>query len=300
MPLYSICIATYQRPEGLLDLLESIEAQQLTDDMSVEIIVVDNDPRSSETVVRDFGERSRFPVQYLTQPEQNISLTRNVAVAAASGEFIWFVDDDETAIPECLARLSAALHEFDAAGVFGPVIPVFETEQPEWVEKSSVFNRPIGVTGGKAHGYRTSNTLVRTDALALVEGPFDADFGISGGSDSMLFRELAAKGLRFIDSGDAFVSEVVPSNRATWSWMRTRFRRQGQNYARQTVMLNGGVWTKPVMWMLCKALVQIPLTLAGIAISWPNRYRRSEWQLRMWSNIGKFEGVRGTTSVRAH
>lgn len=300
MPLYSICIATYQRPEGLLDLLESIEAQQLTDHMSVEIIVVDNDPRSSETVVLEFGERSRFPIVYLTQPEQNISLTRNVAVGAANGEFIWFVDDDEIAIPQCLSRLSAALHEFDAAGVFGPVIPVFETEQPEWVEKSSVFNRPIGVTGRQARGYRTSNTLVRTEALAMVEGPFDADFGISGGSDSMLFRVLAAKGLRFIDSGDAFVSEVVPSNRATWSWMKTRFRRQGQNYARQTVMLNGGVLTTDVMWMLVKAFVQIPLTIAGMAITWPNRASRSEWQLRMWSNVGKFEGVRGTSSVRAH
>ena len=299
MALYSICLATYKRPDGLLALLESLEAQVLPDDMSVEILVVDNDPRSSEDVVNGFGSKSRFPVSYLTQPEQNISITRNVAVDAAKGEYIWFVDDDEVAEPNCLERLASALHDHDADGVFGPVLPAFESAHPNWIEKSTVFNRPIGVTGAKSEGFRTSNTLVRTELLRSVPGPFDPDFGISGGSDSMLFRQLAMDGAHFVDSGDAFVHETVPDSRAQWEWMRNRVRRQGQNYARQTVMLHGGVSKRPVLWMLAKAAIRIPMTLVGAAIKWNQRETRSNYQLRMWSNIGKFEGARGTVSVRA-
>ena len=106
MSLYSVCIATYRRPDGLARLLQSIEDQVIVDDCEVEIVVVDNDPGSAEDVVSQFAANSRFPVRYLTQSEPNISITRNVAVASALGEFIWFIDDDEVASPTCLAQLS--------------------------------------------------------------------------------------------------------------------------------------------------------------------------------------------------
>ena len=52
-PDVSVCIATYRRPEGLRRLLESLEAQALPEDFSVEIVVVDNDPPSAEPVVME-------------------------------------------------------------------------------------------------------------------------------------------------------------------------------------------------------------------------------------------------------
>ena len=120
MPLVSVCIATYQRPTGLRNLLDSIEAQQLPADVDVELVVVDNDPPTAAQVVSDYAAKSRFAVQYLSQPEPNISLTRNAGVAAANGDLAWFVDDDEVAEPTCLARLVSTLQNFDADVVFGP------------------------------------------------------------------------------------------------------------------------------------------------------------------------------------
>ena len=298
MPRYSICIATYKRPEGLSLLLESIEAQELDLDDSVEIIIVDNDPPSAQGLVAEFAAASRFPIRYLTQPEQNISTTRNLAVHEATGDYVWFVDDDEVAIPECLSRLGKAMSDFDADGVFGPVIPQFESKQPEWMESSSLFNRAIGVTGRRSEVYRTSNTLVKRELLLTIPGPFDPNFGISGGSDSLLFRQLANNGAFFIDSSDAIVYEDVPDSRADWYWMKTRMRRQGQNYTRQIVMTNGGVVNTSVAWMLAKAAVQIPGSVLGWAVSRDSEARKREFQLRLWSNIGKFEGLAGTISVR--
>ncbi len=294
----SVCVATYKRLEGLRALLESIENQVLEPGDEVEIIVVDNDPRTSEESVHEFAETSRFTVVYLTQPEQNISLTRNVAVEAATGEYLWFVDDDEVAIPECLSRLIKALEDYDADGVFGPVLPSFEADPPSWMEGSSIFNREIGVTGERSEGNRTSNTLVRASTLSVIPGPFDRDFGISGGSDSMLFRQLAEQGALFIDSADAFVYEAVPANRANWTWMKARSRRQGQNYGRQTVMLSDGVRNKSVAIMLAKATILLVGSAGGAALTWRDRAKRSEFLLRLATNVGKFEGVRGVVTER--
>ncbi len=298
MSSYSICIATYKRPLGLRSLLDSLEVQELDPGDSVEILVVDNDPRSSESVVEHFAASSRFDVRYLTQPEQNISVTRNVAVEAAQGDFVWFIDDDEVAISNCLALLASAQREFDADGVFGPVIPEFESPQPRWIADSSVFNRPIHATGNTSTSYRTSNTLVRTSLLKGADGPFDPDFGITGGSDSMLFRQLAREGAYFIDSADAVVYETVTASRSTWEWMTARRRRQGQNFARQTVILNDGALNAEVASMLAKAAVL--LVTHGAAALWKFRSeeRSSEHRLRLHANIGKFEGVRGVLTER--
>lgn len=294
--LISICVATYKRPEGLRNLVESIEAQELPSNVDVEVVIVDNDPPSAEAAVTALATASRFPILYLTQPEPNISLTRNVGVAAASGDHIWFVDDDEVAEPTCLARLVSAMNDFDADVVYGPVLPVFETPLADWLRP--LFDRPISPTGTASKAHRTGNTLVRRSALDLVEGPFDAGYGVTGGSDTMLFRLLEAKGLSLIDSADANVSETVPADRGTWQWLRSRMRRQGQNYARQTIVLEDGRLTPGVASMSVKAILQVVAWGGASVVNWKDRTERSRFLMRMWTNIGKLEGVSGVTSRR--
>lgn len=295
MTLVSICIATYQRVEGLHNLLDSIEAQELPEGVDVEVLVVDNDPPSAESTINTHARCSRFPVRYLSQPEPNISLTRNVAVAAAEGEHVWFVDDDEIADPNCLKLLLTAMDDFQADAVFGPVLPIFEIDVPEWMRP--LYDRPIFPTGTRSNAYRTSNTLVRAAALKLVDGPFDAGYGVTGGEDTFLFLQLEAKGLSLIDSSDAVVTEAIPAARATWKWLRSRMRRQGQNYGRQFVAIQEGSQRR-VAWMAAKALFQIFLWSTFALANWPNRTRRAHFLMRMWTNIGKIEGVLGFATRR--
>lgn len=294
--LVSVCVATYQRPDGLRSLLESIDQQELPENVAVEVIVVDNDPPSAESVVEQLAASSRFPLTYLSQPEPNISLTRNVAVEAAQGDAVWFVDDDEVAEPDCLALLIGALEEFGADGVFGPVRASFDAELPDWAH--AIYNRPVHPTGTPSNAHRTGNTLVRSSALAMVPGPFDPEYGLSGGSDSMLFRQLERNGLTFINSADAFVTESVPAARASWHWLKARALRQGQNYGRQTVTLHGGRYTGGVALMAVKALVHIAVGTVSAVASWRDRSRRAPHLLHVWSNIGKLQGAMGTVSLR--
>ena len=297
MSLISICVATYQRPEGLRALLESIEQQSLPNDVAVEIIVVDNDPPSAKPVVCAHAHTSQYDVRYLSQSEQNISLTRNVAVEASTGDFVWFVDDDEVADPACLGRLLSAIEEHDAAGVFGPVLASFDGDAvPDWSKQ--FYQRPVHTTGSISTAHRTSNTLVRSEVLARVPGPFDPEYGVTGGTDSMLFRQLESEGFQFINSAAAFVTEAVPANRASWEWLTTRARRQGQNYGRQTVTLHGKPLTPGVMFMSLKAVIQITTSGALAIATWTDRSRRASHLLHMWTNVGKLEGVAGSSTTR--
>lgn len=60
--LYSICIATYKRPELLKKLLESLSKQELPESVEIEVIIVDNDKSESarEVVVRAFKYGNHF------------------------------------------------------------------------------------------------------------------------------------------------------------------------------------------------------------------------------------------------
>src|SRR5262245_38929655 len=120
----SVCVATYKRPTLLDKLLKSLVDQVLLDDVTIEVIVVDNDPEGGgEPIIRKFHNTERVSFRYFRQPIKNISLTRNVAVANSAGAYILFIDDDEVACPDWIARLLMAAREYNADGVFGPSLP---------------------------------------------------------------------------------------------------------------------------------------------------------------------------------
>lgn len=104
IPLVSVGIPTYNRPEGLRRTLECITGQTYK---NLEIIVSDNCSPGPETeaVVREFMERDSR-IQYYRQKE-NKGPTRNfvfVLEKASGVNFIWAADDDEwkdTYIEEC-------------------------------------------------------------------------------------------------------------------------------------------------------------------------------------------------------
>ncbi|MHA2277876.1 MAG: glycosyltransferase family 2 protein, partial [Candidatus Kariarchaeaceae archaeon] len=89
---FSVCIATYKRPSNLRNLIFSIEKQCLPEGGNIEIIIVDNDPEeSARVVIDDIKESFKIPILYFHQSIKNISLTRNVAVKNASGDFLLFI-----------------------------------------------------------------------------------------------------------------------------------------------------------------------------------------------------------------
>jgi succinoglycan biosynthesis protein ExoM len=264
MPVVSVCIASYRRPEGLAHLLRSL-AGQVSGTPPFEIVVVDNDrDRSAEAVVGEEARRG-LPVRYLREPGPNIAKARNLGVRAAEGELIAFIDDDETAEADWLLNLHHGLVTEGAEAAFGPVIPRFSVPPPRWVEELGFFADRAPPTGTELswHDTTTGNALVRYAALAALPDLFDEKLGRLGGEDVDLFARLAAGGARLISVPDAVVREDIPAERLTRRWMVRRYLRNGMviRHVRAQQQSAGERWAFALRsaWKSCTCLCRAPL-----------------------------------------
>src|SRR5579863_3730380 len=90
-----VCICTYHRP-SVLEVLAAVAAQDGRDAMALRIIVADNAalPDARATICAR-GAALGLDLVYIHAPAKNISIARNACLAAAGGDWIAFLDDDE-------------------------------------------------------------------------------------------------------------------------------------------------------------------------------------------------------------
>jgi len=133
-PPITVVVCTRERPGALARCLDSLLAQ---DYPSFRILVVDNAPVTDATaeVVRSAARRG--PVGYLREARAGLSFARNAAVAAAPGEILAWIDDDEYADVHWLAEVARALAAHPEADVVsGVIVPAeLETRAQLWFEQ---------------------------------------------------------------------------------------------------------------------------------------------------------------------
>ena len=103
-PTVTCIINAYDRPELLRGAIASALAQ--TRPLHEIIVVDDHSPRDLAPIVAAFGER----VRHLRLPEnRGLTAARNAGVAAATGDVVAFLDDDDEWLPEKVERQLDAL-----------------------------------------------------------------------------------------------------------------------------------------------------------------------------------------------
>ena len=228
-PHISVCICTYKRPHLLKRLLEELGRQETEGLFSYSIVVTDNDQSgSAEGVVSELGSRLPVDIIYCVEPQQNIALARNKALANATGNFIAFIDDDEVPIQNWLLTLFKACQAYQVDGALGPVKPYFEVQPPKWVIEGGFYDRPSYKTGliiDWRKG-RTGNTLLKRCILDLGEEAFRPQFRT--GEDQDFFRRMIERGYKFVWCHEALAYEVVPPLRWKLSFMLRRALLQGK------------------------------------------------------------------------
>jgi succinoglycan biosynthesis protein ExoM len=223
-PHIAVCICTYRRPELLNRLLRELSFQETGDFFTYSIVVADNDAsQSAKEVVSQFAMRFPMRIVYCVEPEQNIALARNMAVANAKGDFIAFIDDDEFPAQDWLLNLFRTCARQGVAGVLGPVEPYFEGCPPGWVKRGGFCDRRTHPTGFRINWTegRTGNLLFRREILDRQEQVFLSEYG-SGGEDRNFFKRLIGQGRVFIWCNEAVVHELVPPSRWKRSFMLRR------------------------------------------------------------------------------
>jgi GT2 family glycosyltransferase len=144
-PDITVVVCTRERPGALARCLDSLFAQQYP---VFRVLVVDNAPKTDATaeVVRSAARRG--PVEYLKEPKPGLSFARNAAVAAAPGQILAWIDDDEYADPNWLAEVARALVSNPEADVVsGVIVPAeLETRSQLWFEQFGGHSKGRGFT----------------------------------------------------------------------------------------------------------------------------------------------------------
>ncbi|MFS8046211.1 glycosyltransferase [Rhizobium sp. BR 314] len=292
-----IAICTYRRAE-LDQTLLSLAVLSIPAGALVRIIVADNDVKPS---ARDRVDAIRsavpFEIAYVHCPASNISIARNACLDHANGDFVAFIDDDETASEDWLSELLVMADMTGADAVLGPVQAIYANGAPAWMRSGDFHSTlPVWVAGEIRTGY-TCNVLLRRSAPSLVGRRFNIALGRTGGEDTEFFTHMHQAGGRIAYAEDALVQEPVPGKRATVTWLAKRRFRMGQTHGRMLLegRASGRHWraialagTKSAYCFVAAAL------LAASAV------RRHRYGLRGIMHAGVVSGLFGVREIEQY
>ncbi len=247
-PLRSVVAAvlTYQRHDHLSELLGELCRQAAAAPLSARVLVVDNNPDAS---ARPLVQGLDLPgLGYVHEPEPGIVAGRNAALAWADGaDAIAFLDDDETPSEHWLEHLVRTAAAYGAAGVTGPVVRDYPRPPSAYVHGMRRWDRVRRATGSDVPAASTANLLLDLRFLHDAGLSFDPAFGLSGGSDTLLTKQLIRAGGRLIWCDEAVVHDHVAPERLTATWVAGRGRRVGNTHSRVSLTLDPGLGTRAAL-----------------------------------------------------
>jgi glycosyltransferase involved in cell wall biosynthesis len=175
----SCIINAYDRPEFLREAIVSALSQTMP--LHEVIVVDDHSPKDLGAVIAAFGDR----VRHLRLPEnRGLTAARNAGIAAATGEIVAFLDDDDRWLPNKIERQTAALGEgYDACLCGWQLMDGRYRQVREITEVTEDMLRRGNRFGGG------TSLVARREAL-LAE-PFDAT--IARGEDWDIYVRLAQR-----------------------------------------------------------------------------------------------------------
>ena len=115
MPRFSVIVPAYMVQAYLHECLESVLEQPFTD---LELIAVDDcSPDGSGTIIDEFAARDpRVHAIHLTE-NTGLGRARNAGLERATGEYVIFLDSDDTLTPDALHAISDRLKNADSPDV---------------------------------------------------------------------------------------------------------------------------------------------------------------------------------------
>lgn len=214
----------------LSKLLSKLHDQVTINQFTYSVDIVDNDVnQSAKDIVKVWQEQSTIQIDYYFEPEQNIALARNKAVENAKGDFIAFIDDDESPEDTWLSNLFKAYHTYKCDGILGPVKPHFEGVPPTWLVCGKFCDRESHKTGMVLDWTqtRTGNVLINTNVFKDENKRFDPSLGRTGGEDIDFFKRMIHDGKSFVWCNEAVVFETVPPERWEKSFYLKKYIQMG-------------------------------------------------------------------------
>ena len=218
----TIVIPTFRRPELLSHCLASCRGLAAPRDGGTwDVLVVDNSPDGeARRQVETTAANGNMALRYCHEPKPGISAARNRGISLCKGEYVAFLDDDETARKDWLFQLHEARERYLGVAVFGKVIAQVPGHA-EWARAmlKTAFGRDLKHNEGEVppnlvNKLGTGNSLFSLNILDDSE-TFEEALGLIGGEDTAVIQKVLHRGGRLVWAPQAQVYETVADDRAT-------------------------------------------------------------------------------------
>ena len=226
--MISVILCTYNRQKYIYNVLRSIAENTLPHDQYEIVLVNNNSTDDTAAECRRFsGDYPDIAFRYCVETNQGLSYARNRGIRESQGDLLAYVDDDATVNPQYLesyATFFARHPQAVAAG--GPILPVYETEEPRWM---SHYTRQL-ITGRLYHGDSErqfprdsypggGNACYRRSVFDTI-GLFNVELGRKGNSligaeEKDLFDKMNSHNMKFYYIPTAILYHIIAPYKLT-------------------------------------------------------------------------------------
>lgn len=232
----SIIIPTYNRAELIGFSIESCVNQTYPKDR-YEIIIADNNSTdNTKSVVEEWKSKSDVPIKYILETRQGAHYARNTAAKLSESEILYFTDDDMIADKDLLVNIVKVFDlDYNIAVVGGKVLPKWEFDPPEWMEKyfkngalSLIEKSEKLIIAAYDLGIYSCHQAMLKSVLFECGGfnpDIEKDILIGNGETGLNIKILDA-GYNFAYTDDSVSHHIIPRSRMTQKYLNKRFRNQ--------------------------------------------------------------------------
>jgi GT2 family glycosyltransferase len=211
---FSVIIITHNRLAYCSALLDSVfNSTRLPD----EVLVVDNG--SSDGSSDELAKR--FPTVRIIRNDDNLLVTKacNIGLAAAAGDALMLVADDNVLDPNCLKELEECLERHSDIGILGPIMHHFDDPDRVWFAGATTnlttgftrfYRKPIVCGEGIGATDSVPNCMVLTRRAYEVVKGFDDELFPMHHEEADLGLRLKEAGFRAAVALDALEYHRVP------------------------------------------------------------------------------------------
>lgn len=230
-PLVSIIICTYNHAESLARTLESVARLKVPNDMTTELIVVDNRSTDSTPDVVRRCDITSMPVRYSREPRPGVSHARNLGMREAAGDIFLWTDDDVRPERDWIDRMCRPILSGSADAVAGRLRNAPHLVKP-WPARTRLLQRHhqgtiSGATLVGGNMAFSRRVLARVPAFEAELGP-----GALGFADDTLFsHQLHAAGFTILDEPDIEADHFFDAQRLTRAGLLAEARKHGRSNA---------------------------------------------------------------------
>lgn len=280
----SVIICTYNREPYIYKALQSI-ARNVFPHANYELLVIDNNSRdhTAQECARFHADFPEVAYRYCHEPQQGLSQARNRGIAEAAGDILLYVDDDATVNPGFLHAYYDFFAQYPAAmAAGGPVVPVFETEQPDWLPHLALplitgyFRRGARIAAFGKRGFPRGGNAAFRKTVFEKTGGFNTALGrkgdtLTGAEEKDIFDKMRTHRLPFYYVPDAVLYHLVPAAKLTDAYFTTLTRATGRSERLRTRAISKRKYAKRLLLEAVKWGAALMLFVGYVLVSAPRK-----------------------------